>query len=145
MQMTRIGVLGVFGCLAVGSAGCGGHDAASAAGAWTGTAIDPTGTRAVSGSCDQRDGEPTVVRCAFTVTDPVSGTAQGTLFGHMFSTPGSSNGTLSYAFGIVPPPCRINVSGDAAITPTSFEGSYRGANDCVDEPIQEGRLSLRRP
>jgi hypothetical protein len=140
--MARIGALGV---LAAGCAGCGGHDGASAAGAWTGTAIDVTGTRTVTGSCNQQDGEPTVVRCVFTVTDPALGTAQGTLFGHMFTTPGSSNGTLSYAFGIVPPPCRINVSGDAAVTPSTLEGPYRGANDCVEEPIRDGRLSLRRP
>ncbi|HET8645466.1 MAG TPA: hypothetical protein VFO85_08275 [Vicinamibacteria bacterium] len=49
------------------------------------------------------------------------------------------------AAGCRPPPCRINVSGDASITPTAIEGTYRGANDCVEEPVREGRLSLVRP
>jgi len=107
---------------------------------------DATGTRTLTGSCDQRDGDDLiVVRCAFTVADAVRGAGQGTLFAHLFTTPGSSSGSLSYALGIVPPPCRVNVSGDAAVTRTTMEGSYRGSDDCIDDVIREGRLSLRRP
>ena len=106
---------------------------------------DATGTRRLTGNCNQRDGEPTVVDCVFTVTNPDGGTGIGTLYGHLFTMPGSSSGSLSYALGVVPPPCRINVSGDAAITATTLDSTYRGANDCVEDAILGGRLSLARP
>jgi len=86
-----------------------------------------------------------VVQCLFSVTNPAGGTTQADLYAHLFTEPGSSDGTLSYALGIVPPPCRINVSGDAALTRSTLEGTYRGANDCVEGAIREGRLSLARP
>ena len=71
--------------------------------------------------------------------------ATGTLYGHLFTTPGSADGSLSYALGVVPPPCRINVSGDAALTRTTLDGTYRGANDCVEDAIRVGRVTLARP
>ena len=142
MQLARFGVFWVL----AGAAGCGGHEGASAAGAWTGTMTDNTGTRTLTGNCNQRDGDDLiVVRCVFTVTDAVRGAGEGTLFAHLFTTPGSSSGSLSYALGIVPPPCRVNVSGDAAVTPTAMTGTYGGADDCIDGPVREGRLNLTRP
>ena len=85
---------------------------------------DATGTRSLTGSCNQRDGDTTEVDCVFTVTNPDGGTATGTLYGHLFTTPGSADGSLSYALGVVPPPCRINVSGDAALA-TALNASIK--------------------
>src|SRR5687768_2294598 len=45
MQLARFGILWVL----AGAAGCGGHDGASVAGSWTGTATDATGTWTLTG------------------------------------------------------------------------------------------------
>ena len=62
----------------------------------------------------------------------------------LVTQPGSASGSLSYALGIHPPPCRINVSGDAAVTAASIDGTYRGASDCTADGIHDGRLHLTR-
>jgi hypothetical protein len=140
MQLARFGILWVL----AGAAGCGGHDGASVAGSWTGTATDATGTWTLTGNCSQRDGDTTVVRCVLSATHPTLGATGADVFAHLFTEPGSSTGTLSYALGIHPPPCRINVSGDAAVSAGRIEGTYRGASDCEAEAIRDGQLTLVR-
>jgi hypothetical protein len=141
MRLARFVLLAVM----AGSPGCGGDEGADLSGTWAGGMTDATGVRRLAGNCNQRGGDPTEVNCVFTVTNPDGSTGTGTLLGALFTTPGSPSGSLSYALGVVPPPCRINVSGDADVTRTSVEGTYRGANDCIEGAVRDGRFTLARP